>query len=330
MPLKNSQYDQIMREYSRRRFSHIHEQEQRLADIYHSCPRLEEVTASLQSAAAGLARARLLNRPEEIERQKNRLDSLRAEKKALLAGLGLTPDDLEVHYTCPDCKDTGYIGSQKCHCFRQAGIDLLYSQSHLQHILQAENFQTFSLDYYSPEPNPMLGGKSNREYMAEVAGLCRRYAESFRPGCGNLLFTGTTGVGKTFLTNCIAKEVLDRSYSVMSISAVELFDRLTGNDPDDEESPDSRYIMDCDLLIIDDLGTELVNSFTASQLFRCINDRLLNRRCTIISTNIKVNELRTVYSERIASLLLSSYRIFQLYGDDIRILKKFRTKAGKP
>lgn len=116
----------------------------------------------------------------------------------------------------------------------------------------------------------------------------------------------------------------------MSISAVELFDRLTGNDPDDEESPDSRYIMDCDLLIIDDLGTELVTSFTASQLFRCINDRLLNRRCTIISTNIKVNELRTVYSERIASRLLSSYRIFQLYGDDIRILKKFRTKAGKP
>lgn len=330
MPLKNFQYDQIMREYSRRRFTHIHEQEQRLQELYKKSPRLKELTVQIQSAGADLTRASLMGRKEETDRCREHLTQLRQEREELLSQLGCTLADLEVQYTCPDCKDTGYIGSQKCHCLRQAGIDLLYSQSHLQHILQEENFHTLSLDYYSKEPNPVLGGKSNYAYMTEVVRECYRYATSFRPGCGNLLFTGTTGVGKTFLTNCIAREVLNRSYSVMSISAVELFERLGFASQEETESYDSQYIMDCDLLIIDDLGTELITSFTASQFFHCINDRLLNRRCTIISTNIKVNELRTVYSERIASRLLSSYRIFPLYGDDIRIVKKFRTQPRKP
>lgn len=325
MPLKNSQYDQIMREYSRRRFAHLNEQEARLKDLYSRSPRLEEVTALVQSASADLTRATLTGRQDEISRCKSKLSELRAEKLRLLNQLGCTPKDLEVQYTCPDCKDTGYIGSHKCHCLHQAGIDLLYSQSHLQHILQKENFQTFSLDYYSKDPNPLLGGKSNYTHMRNIAAECYRYATHFSPGCGNLLFTGTTGVGKTFLTNCIAKEVLERSYSVMSISAVELFDRLGSRYQEDNEDYDSQYIMDCDLLIIDDLGTELITSFTTSQLFHCINDRLLNRRCTIISTNIKVNELRTVYSERLASRILSSYRIYPLYGDDIRIVKKFHS-----
>jgi len=325
MPLKNSQYDQIMREYSRRRFAHLREQEARLRKLYQRSPRFEEVTALVQSASADLTRAALTGRQDEIARCRQRLFELRAEKNRLLDELGCTPEDLEVHYTCPDCKDTGYIGSRKCHCLRQAGIDLLYSQSHLQDILQAENFQTFSLEYYSRDPNPLLGGKSNYTHMRGIANECYQYATHFSPGCGNLLFTGTTGVGKTFLTNCIAKEVLERSFSVMSISSVELFERLASRRQDDSEDSDSRYILDCDLLIIDDLGTELVTSFSTSQLFHCINDRLLNRRCTIISTNLKVNDLRSVYSERLASRILSSYRIFPLYGDDIRIVKKFRS-----
>ena len=330
MALKNSQYDQIMREYSRRRFAAIHEQQDRLQKLYDKSPRLEELTSQIQSASADLTRASLTGPGGESARCRERLLALRNEREDLLSQLGCTPADLEVRSTCPDCKDTGYIGSRKCHCFEQAGIDLLYSQSHLQHILQEENFNTLKLDYYSQDPNPELGGKSNYSYMRDVATECYRYARSFKPGCGNLLFTGTTGVGKTFLTNCIAREVLNQCYSVMSISAVELFERLGSGFQEDSDSCDSQYILDCDLLIIDDLGTELITSFTASQFFHCINDRLLNRRCTIISTNLKVNELRTVYSERIASRLLSSYRIFPLYGDDIRIVKKFSRPSRKP
>lgn len=115
MALKNSQYDQIMREYSRRRFAHIHEQEVRLKELYTQCPRLEEVSSLIQSAGADLTRARILNKEEEADRCRRRLEDLRKERDALLAELGCTPDDLEVHYTCPDCKDTGYIGSRKCH-----------------------------------------------------------------------------------------------------------------------------------------------------------------------------------------------------------------------
>lgn len=162
--------------------------------------------------------------------------------------------------------------------------------------------------------------------MKQVVETCHRFVDDFSTEHGNLLFTGPTGVGKTFLTNCIARELIDRYYSVIYLSANDLFEVFSKNrfeyQAEEEIKGMYQYILDCDLLIIDDLGTELNNSFTSSQLFYCINERLNASKSTIISTNHPLNELRDRYTERVTSRLISKYTIIPLYGDDIRLRKK--------
>ena len=324
MPLSNSQYNDIMRGYSRRRFAAMNAQEERLKDICGRIPELENILSEIQSAGAALTRARVINSPEEAA-CRIRLDSLRQKKTDLLRKAGLTENDLKPQWTCPDCKDTGYIGSEKCHCLRQAEINLLYTQSNLNKVLEDENFRTFSLNYYSREINPLIG-QSNYDYMRSVSAKCMSYASEFHAGSPSLIFTGETGVGKSFLTHCIAEEVLNGCHSVMALSAVELFDKLGSRSRFQEDGgtpSDTAYIMDCDLLIIDDLGSETVTQYRISQFFYCLNERLMNHRATIISTNLPINELRTVYTERIASRIIANYTVYPIYGRDIRYLKKF-------
>ena len=162
--------------------------------------------------------------------------------------------------------------------------------------------------------------------MKQVVDTCHQFVDSFTTEHGNMLFTGPTGVGKTFLTNCIARELIDRYYSVIYLSANDLFEVFSKNrfeyQAEEEMKGMYQYILDCDLLIIDDLGTELNNSFTSSQLFYCINERLNSSKSTIISTNHPLNELRDRYTERVTSRLISKYTIIPLYGDDIRLRKK--------
>ena len=323
MPLTNSQYDAIMRDYSRTRIAHQQEAEKRRAFILAACPGLDGLLRDIQTESARLAKLRLQGSPE-ADALEERLAGLRTARDELLSSRGFAIDDLSVTYTCPDCRDTGYIGTEKCHCFRQAAIDLLYEQSRLKTVLEKENFGSFSLEYYSREPMEELSGKSNYEYMSAILDECRAYAAGFHRGSQSLLFTGETGVGKTFLSNCIAKEVLDAGFSVLSLSAVEFFDLLEHQvfDDNDQGWEEQSELLSCDLLIIDDLGTEVTNSFTLSRLFHCINSRLLASRPMIISTNYSLNDLRRVYSERIASRLFSAYRIYRLYGQDIRFLQR--------
>ena len=161
--------------------------------------------------------------------------------------------------------------------------------------------------------------------MKEVIAYCRHYAETFGSHHENILFTGMTGVGKTFLSNCIAKAVLDRCHSVVYLTSIQLFEIFSKSTftQDGTDTDIDRYILESELLIIDDLGTELYNSFTTSKLFYCINERLSAGKPTIISTNLKPAELRDIYSERIASRLLGYYHLIPLFGEDIRIQKKF-------
>ena len=324
MPLTNAQYDSIMRDYSRTRAAHQQEAEKTRARIIAACPGLDGLLKDIQADSAGLARLRLSGDTDGAARLEDALAQKRKQRDRLLSSHGFSAADLEVKYSCPDCRDTGYIGSQKCHCLRQASINLLYEQSRLKTVLEKENFDHFSLDLYSREPMKELDGKSNYEYMAGVLKECRDYAASFHRGSQSLLFTGETGVGKTFLANCIAREVLNAGYSVLSLSAIEFFDLLAHQifDGYDQGYEEQSELLSCDLLIVDDLGTEVTNSFTLSRLFHCINTRLLDSRPMIISTNYSLNDLGRVYAERIASRLFSSYRIYRLYGQDIRIMRR--------
>ena len=235
------------------------------------------------------------------------------------------PDYLELHYTCPRCKDTGFYENDLCPCFRQAAARRIYDQTKIAPILEKENFGTFRIDYYSETVDPRFG-ISPAENMRTIAARCQQYIKHFDTRFANLFIYGETGVGKSFLTHCIANELLKSSHSVLYLTAFELieaFEKHTFGDNDDRE--DSLYedtlfdsILNCDALIIDDLGTETVNNFTVSQLFLCLNHRQQSRKSTIISTNLPVEAIQDIYSERIFSRIISYYEIFLIIGEDIR------------
>ena len=167
--------------------------------------------------------------------------------------------------------------------------------------------------------------------MKKAVAVAKEFVDTFEEEFCNLFFYGDTGVGKTFLSNCIAKELMDRSYSVIYLSSFELFDTLAKSKfgKDDTADQMNEHILDCDLLIIDDLGTELANSFTVSQLFLCLNERILRRKSTIISTNLSLESLVQIYSERTFSRITSNYTMLKLTGDDIRIKKKLMNLEEK-
>lgn len=322
MALTNSQYNELMRRYSRTRFQHQHEMEQRLRRIYAQCPRLSEIAQLLPSASASLAKAKINGDTAAADKAKKQIDSLRSERESLLSSLHYTLEDLQPKYSCPDCRDTGYIDrNTKCHCFEQASISLLYEQSGIRNRLEKENFDTFDLNRYSDAPNPLLGGRSNRDHMQQLRTTYEKYAYRFSDGSPSLLIFGNPGVGKTFLCNCIAKVVLDRGFCVLYMTAPELFESAIHKfnpDSDDSQPDTGDYVLACSLLIIDDLGTENLTPFKLSHLFHIINSRLLDNKTTIISTNLYPEELQNIYSERISSRLMGHYTPIPILGDDLR------------
>ena len=237
---------------------------------------------------------------------------------------GYPADYLEMPCTCPICQDTGYVGSQKCSCFKKAEIELLYTQSNLKEILEKENFDHFSFDFYSDTITNDSTGLTERETARRAYNLAREFIADFDNSFQNLFFYGDTGVGKTFLSHCIAHDLLDSAHCVLYFSAFELFDFLASSAfSRSSDAPDDEPIFDCDLLIIDDLGTELTNSFVSSQLFLCINERIMRKKSTIISTNLKLEDFSATYSERTFSRIASNYQMTKLVGKDIRIQKIF-------
>ena len=307
-----------MRTYAARRTRRRRELEKRQEEIHQAIPALSSLEDKMITLAAAQARSAIAGARDEQASQKQAWQALAREKEALLLAHGFSPADLELTYDCPDCKDTGYIGNEKCHCLKQATIQYLYDQFHLPQVLEKENFQTFSYAYYEEQDLPAI-----QRAVTDVQLFVEEFGKEFR----NLLFLGETGTGKTFLCNCIAKELMDRCFSVVYLTAFQLFDLLANAHFDRGEKADAYqqsypYIFSCDLLIIDDLGTELNNSFVSSQLFLCLNERILKQRATIISSNLGLEALRDAYSERTLSRITSCYTIWQLPGMDIRIKKK--------
>lgn len=327
MALSNGQYNEVMRIYEARQRQDRVELERRRQRIYSAIPSLREYDEAISEASAALARAALLGR-DGGERDRTRLSELREERRMLIAAGGFSPEDMEMQYRCPACRDTGYADGKKCRCFRQHEIALLYRESGLEKQLEQENFSVMTDRYYdrSYVVNRDSGLKLP-EYMDRVANRCKQFAEDFEKKGGNLLFTGPAGVGKTFFTHCIARELIERSVSVVYVTAAELTDTMTAarmyGGTNVTESNRAQLIHDCELLIIDDLGTELNNSMTNAELFRCLDERLKKGQSTVISTNLSLNELRDVYADRIASRIISDYEIVRFYGPDIRIRKNY-------
>lgn len=326
MALTNSQYNAIMRDYNNKQAHSRYILDTRTAEIYTTVPEYRECIDRISTLSVDAAKFALSGDSSALTNLHTDIDSLRARMEQLLTSNGYPADYLNPVHTCNACKDTGYIGDTKCQCFKQATINLLYAQSNLTDILNSENFDTFSLKYYSTDIIDPVTGLTPQDNAKKVLSICQEYVTNFP--CGdNIIFYGNTGVGKTFLSNCIAKALLDKAFSVLYMSAIDLYENLSSNTHSDNftgiETPAlEEQIMSCDLLIIDDLGTELVNTYTNSRLFHCLNNRLQNNLSTVISTNFSLQELMNTYSERIFSRISSSYKLLKLFGDDIRLLKK--------
>ena len=325
MSLQNFQYDIIMREYSHRQSQVQRQLEEHRQEAFSKVPRLLEIDQTVASLSAEKIRSILQGHPGSVDELREEIAVLAAERTSLLKKNGFPPDFLEPHYVCPVCQDTGYVDGHKCSCFKKAEIQLLYTQSNLNEILQKENFDHFSFDWYSDTMKNEATGLSARETAKRAYDTARNFVRDFDSRFQNLFLYGSTGVGKTFLSHCIAHDLLETSHCVLYFSAFDLFDRLaqTAFSRKSEADPGEEFIYDCDLLIIDDLGTELTNSFVSSQLFLCINERIARRKSTIISTNLRLEDFSATYSERTFSRIASNYQMLKLIGKDIRIQKVF-------
>lgn len=321
MPLTKMQYESISRRYEETQNKNHRIHTARRDEIYAKLPAYRDIDQQMASLSIQHGLRLLDGDDSAITDLRVQLEHSSAEKKKLLADAGYPTDYLEPIYDCKDCQDSGYIGNEKCHCFRQQEIRLLYEQSNIQATIEKENFETLSYEYYD--------GEDLKAFEAAVA-ISKDFVAGFQNHYQNILYYGTVGTGKSFLSGCIARELLACGKSVIYFSANGLFEQLArySFDTKMKEGLYNFYkdLYNCDLVIVDDLGTEVTNNFVCSQLFALLNERHLRQKATIISTNLQLSELRERYSERVFSRIASNYTICRLSGADIRLQKRMGHK----
>ena len=300
--------------------------------MYDENPKLSEIEDEINKVSLKSIKARIfsddLSRQIEQDKLTLQLDRLSKEYDEQLEKLGLTRKDFEPKYECDKCKDTGYIGNKICSCFKQALINEAYKQSNIFKI-KDENFETFDFGYYSSTNDKQKYGieKSPLENIDAIRKLAYNFSHNLDdPAQKNLLFTGSTGLGKTFLANCVAAEAIKQGESVIYQTAPILLDKMVDYkfkfNKTEAEREEYEKIFDVDLLILDDLGTEAMNSAKFSELFNILNTRLLKNKKILISTNLTPQEIKREYEERIFSRFVGDFIICRFVGEDIRILKK--------
>jgi DNA replication protein DnaC len=255
---------------------------------------------------------------------KEKITDLKIKKSEILVSNNYPLDYLEIQYRCTKCKDTGFIDIKKCTCYKQKLVELYYENSDLKAILKKNNFENFNIDLY-PSKKSINEPISPRKNIDEIVSRSWNFIENFSFSPENLLFYGNPGTGKTFLSDCIAKELLDKGFLVVyrtSESLIQNLKHIRFNN--DEELED--LLINCDLLIIDDLGSEQITDFSKTELFNLLNRKLLNRKKMLISTNYDLEELLKIYSERISSRLLGDFTLCKFFGEDIRIRQNIQGK----
>ena len=328
MATRTQIYKEVLREYDALRTRKAAELRERREAIYMKLPRLEEIERELSLLGASTAKMVLMQpeaRDVALAELQEKQAALRMEREELMAKSCFSPSLLKLEYVCEACQDTGYIGNEQCTCMKHKLMDRLYDQSNVRDVVKMENFDTFDLRLFSDEV-VAAEGISPKENAQRNLRVAMAFAEDFTGD--NLLLYGGAGRGKTFLCNCIAKDVLERGKTVLYLTAGQLFKQLEElrfrhKDGEEEDLDWDLELLDADLLIIDDLGTEFATMFTASELFRIINDRKLRKRPVVISTNLDYKALMDQYSDRVMSRLIGEYTTLKFFGDDMRMKKKF-------
>lgn len=318
---------EILRDYEKRRDRALFEQKLRQEEVYSKVPRVKEIEEEISRTGFLISKAILQNPDtyeEKVEEIKSMMNELKKEKAILMTENNIPMEYTDINYTCNTCKDTGFLErGAKCNCFKQILIDRAYRMSNLQNLLDKENFRTFNINIFSEEPfeDEKL---TPRENILEILQICEGFCFNFdEQNEENLLLYGTTGLGKTFMCNCIAKNLLDRGKIVIYQTAFNILDviskhKFRGNNVDNINDSEYNLLFDSDLLIIDDLGTELANSFTNTEIFNIVNSRLIKGKKTIISTNLVPMEIANIYTDRIFSRLFSQFTPLKFFGPDLR------------
>lgn len=327
-------YKEILAEYEKLSDEAKKKLEIKKQICYKKCPQIEQIDQELNLTAIKISKAIICAKKEDklkyIEEIKNVTESLKQKKQKLMIENGFSKQYFDDVFNCKKCKDTGFINNEKCDCFKQKLINKAYDMSNISEIIKTENYSKFSLDYYSKQIDEK-NGISPYENMKLITRKCSLFVEEFEEKFKNMVFYGDAGLGKTFLCRCIAKELLDKGKTVLYNTAFELFNTLEKEKFNKNEEELNKEILNLvknsDLLIIDDLGTEFITSFSTTSLFDIINSRILNKKSTIISTNLSPDKMMEIYSERVVSRLYGEYDMIKFFGNDIRIIKKLKNSV---
>lgn len=316
---------ELSKEYERKRDLKKREKDLRVKKLYRELPAIERIDDEIFKIGLDTSK-NIIGNPETSQRlileAKEKIEELKMEKAYIMTESNIPADYMEIKYDCSKCQDRGYIDGEQCVCLKQKLVSRAYEMSNIESILSKENFSTFDIKKFSNEKfeDESL---SPRENMIEIRSISKAFIDNFKEDNDiNLLFYGTTGLGKTFLSNCIAKELLDKNYIVIYQTAFTILNIIEKYrfKRGDESINEFQYnlLFESDLLIIDDLGTELSNSFTNAEIFNIINTRIIAGKKTIISTNLTPKEISDIYTDRVFSRILDKFIPLKFYGPDLR------------
>ena len=329
--MNNSVLNDLLKQYEKTRIKNTYELESRKKELYLSNPKLQKIDNELNSLSINTAKSILQNNSKEyLEELKIKIEKLKIEKQKILESIGLPKDYLKSFYNCNMCKDTGYIfengKTSMCNCLKQQLYNIEYNQKN-ENFIKNQFFDNFNINLFSDEINEKKYNSniSPRENIIDIKTAAIDFINNFdNENTKNLIFSGATGLGKTFISNCIVNNLLEKGKTVMYQTAPVMLDNLIADlfAKPENQTGISKNLLTVDLLVIDDLGTENLNSLKFTELYKIINTRLLSKKTkTIISTNLDLRGLFQTYDERLASRFVGYYDIYRFYGDDIRLKK---------
>lgn len=316
----------IIIEYQQLRDKALLDQAARKIEIHTMLPRIKEIEDEIAKISIESGRSILFGGGDYtvlIDRLRQKIEALHQEKAFLMTENNIPMTYMETHFQCDQCSDTGYVDERKmCTCFRQKLTSRLYEMSNISRSMEKQNFKTFDLSVFSDQPYEDLE-YSPRRNMERILANAEQFVYEFGSKERNLMFYGATGLGKTFMCNAIAKALMEKGHTVVYQTSFKILEILERNrfrkdSEDADQSLQYELLFDSDLLIIDDLGTEMVNAFTNSEMFNIVNSRIIAGKSIIISTNLSPAEIMSVYSNRISSRVFGTFDIFFFYGPDLR------------
>lgn len=322
MPLNDLQYNKLMKNYDRIRYKNLAEEASRKRHVYNSFPVLKDIEDELFKERNNFFQGVLSGTDTSLSQKE--IDRLEKEKADII-NAHFPKDYLEPIYDCPLCKDTGLIDNVHCPCFKKTAIELLYAESNHKNVNKTHTFENFDYSLYPKDYIIKERGMSAYDNIVRITEHCKNFVKNFDSHNDNIFLFGNVGVGKTYLTDCIFNALVNSLHTVIYLTAIEFFTLLENAKFDNDfkyNSDNNIYnsLLDCDLLIIDDLGTEMVTNLSLSNMFHYINDRLLRNKSTVISSNYEPRALRDTYSERVISRITGNYDSLRIYGNDLRNL----------